>query len=105
MDASFLRCRAQMRETKLHFPLLRGFPRVYDRRMVRGIIFVIRKALRWHDAPSAYGPHKTIYSRFIRWNRRGVFNQIFAELAAKGGKPERLMTVPHLKGPGRQQAC
>jgi putative transposase len=105
MDASFLRCRAQMRGIKLYFPLLRGFPRVDDRRMVRGIIFVIRKALRWHDAPSAYGPHKTIYSRFIRWNRRGVFNQIFAELAAKGGKPDRLMMAPHPKGPGRQQAC
>ena len=38
-----------------------------------------------------YGPHKTIYNRFIRWSRLGVFNRIFAELAAKGGKPDRLM--------------
>ena len=105
MDVPFLRYRAQMRGIKLYFPLLRGFPRVDDRRMVRGIIFVIRKARRWRDAPSAYGPHKTIYSRFIRWHHLGVFNQIFAELAAKGGKPDRLMMAPHLKGPGRQQAC
>jgi transposase len=44
---------------------------------------------RW--PPKDYGPHKTIYNRFIRWSRLGVFNRIFAELAAKGTKPERLM--------------
>jgi transposase len=66
---------------------------------VRGIIFVIRNGLRWRDAPSAYGPRKAIYSRFFRWNRLGVFKQIFAELAAKGGKPDRLMmNATHPKG-------
>jgi transposase len=45
---------------------------------------VIKNGLRGRDAPPAYGPHKTIYNRFIRWSRLGVFNRIFAELAAKG---------------------
>jgi len=36
---------------------------------------VIRNGLRWRDAPAAYGPHKTIYNRFIRWSRLGVFNR------------------------------
>ncbi len=40
---------------------------------------------------TAYRPHKTIYNRFIRWSRLGVFNRIFAELAAKSGKPDGLM--------------
>ena len=38
-----------------------------------------------------YRPPKTIYNRFIRWSRLGVFNKIFAALAAKGGKPDQLM--------------
>jgi transposase len=49
------------------------------------ILFVIRNGLRWRDAPAAYGPDKTIYDRFIRWSRLGVFNRILAELAAQGG--------------------
>ena len=54
--------------------------------------------LRWRDAPREYGPHKTIYNRFVRWSRLGVFNKIFAALAAKGGKPDRLMIdATHLK--------
>lgn len=89
---------AQMRRIEPYFPLSHGIPRVDDRRIVSGIIFVIRNGLRWRDAPAAYGPHKTIYNRFIRWSRLGVFNRIFAELAAKGGKPDRLMIdATHLK--------
>jgi putative transposase len=59
---------------------------------------VIRNGLRWRDAPAEYGPHKTIYNRFIRWSRLGVFNRIFAALAAKGGEPDQLMIdATHLK--------
>ena len=87
-----------MRRIEPYFPLSHGIPRVDDRRIVSGIIFVIRNGLRWRDAPAGYGPHKTIYNRFIRWSRMGVFNRIFAALAAKGGKPDRLMIdATHLK--------
>ncbi|MDB5610476.1 MAG: transposase [Bradyrhizobium sp.] len=89
---------AQMRRIERHFPLSHGVPRVDDRRIISGIIFIIRNGLRWRDAPKEYGPHKTIYNRFIRWSRLGVFNRIFAELAAKGGKPAQLMIdATHLK--------
>ena len=89
---------AQMQEIAPYFPLSHGIPRVDDRRIVSGIIFVIRNGLRWRDAPKDYGPHKTIYNRFIRWSRMGVFDKIFAALAAKGGKPNQLMIdATHLK--------
>ena len=89
---------AQMRRISPYFPLSHGIPRVDDRRVISGIIFVIRNGLRWRDAPAEYGPHKTIYNRFIRWSRMGVFNRIFAELAAKGGRPNTLMiNATHLK--------
>jgi transposase len=89
---------AQMRRIKPYFPLSHGVPRVDDRKVISGIIFVIRNGLRWRDAPVDYGPHKTIYNRFVRWSRLGVFSKIFAALASKGPKPERLMIdATHLK--------
>jgi transposase len=89
---------AQMRRIEPYFPLSHGVPRVDDRKVISGIVFVIRNGLRWRDAPKAYGPHKTIYNRFVRWSRLGVFNRIFAELAGKGPKPKRLMIdATHLK--------
>jgi transposase len=63
-----------------------------------GSSFVIRNGLRWRDVPAEYMPSTTIYNRFIRWSRLGVFNKIFAGLAAEGGKPDQLMIdATHLK--------
>jgi transposase len=98
MSDVWLLSEAQMRKIEPFFPLSHGVPRVDDSRVISGIIFVLKNGLRWRDAPAAYGPHKTIYNRFIRWSRLGVFNRIFAELAAKSGKPDRLMIdATHLK--------
>ena len=91
MTDLFLLSQAQMRRIERYFPLSHGMARVGDRRIVSAIVFVIKNGLRWRDAPRDYGPHKTIYNRFVRRSRLGVFNKIFAELARKGGKPERLM--------------
>ena len=95
---------AQMRRIEPYFPRSHGVARVDDRKVISGIIFVIRNGLRWRDAPKDYGPHKTIYNRFIRWSRLGVFNKVFADPrdepgeAAKGPKPERLKNdATHLK--------
>ena len=89
---------AQMRKIAPYFPLSHGVPRVDDRRIISDIIFVIRNGLRWRDAPMEYGPPKTIYNRFIRWSPMGVFNKIFAGLAAKAGEPDQLMIdATHLK--------
>ena len=80
-----------MRRIEPYFPLSHGVPGVDDCPIISGIIFVIKNGLRWRDVPAEYGPPKTIYNRFIRWSRLGVFNRIFAALSAKGGKPDQLM--------------
>ncbi len=90
--------KAQIRRIAPLFPLSHGVPRVDDQRVVSGILHVIRNGLRWRDAPAAYGPHKTLYNRFVRWSRLGVFNRIFAGLVGRAGEPERLMIdATHLK--------
>jgi len=89
---------AQLNRLAPHFPRSRGLARVDDRRVVSGIVYVIRNGLQWKDAPLGYGPHKTLYNRFIRWSRLGVFDRIFAALVAEAGVPERLMIdSTHLK--------
>jgi transposase len=98
MTEPMLLSEAQMRRIEPYFPLSRGRARVDDRRVLSGIVYVIRNGLMWRDAPAAYGPHKTLYNRFVRWSRMGVFNRIFAGLAAKGGPPDQLMIdATHLK--------
>lgn len=76
----------------------RGVPRVDDRRVISGIIHVIRGGLMWRDAPVAYGPHKTLYNRFVRWSAAGVFDRIFAALASESEATDTVMIdATHLK--------
>ena len=87
-----------MRRIKPFFPRSHGLPRVDERRVISGIVYVIRHGLQWRDAPRGYGPHKTLYNRFVRWSRLGVFERIFAALVAEAGEPDRLMIdATHLK--------
>src|SRR5512140_1087492 len=98
MSHLFYLTQEQFNRIQPYFPLSHGVPRVDDRRVISGIIYVLRNGLQWKDAPSDYGPHKTLYNRFVRWSRMGVFNRIFAELAKQAGTPERLMIdATHLK--------
>ena len=61
-------------------------------------MYVICNGLHWRKAPADYGPHKTLYKRFIRWSRLGVFKHIFPDLAGQAGEPDRLMIdAIHLK--------
>ncbi len=69
----------------------RGLKRVDDRRVLSGIVHVIKSGCRWVDCPADYGPRKTIYNRFVRWARRGIWEDIFAALAGAGGEPDQLM--------------
>ena len=64
-----------------YFPKSRGRVRVDDRRVLSGIIFINRNGLRWCDAPSEYGPQKTLYNRWKRWSDMGVFARIMMGLA------------------------
>ncbi len=82
-----------------HLPRgLPGKPRVDDRRVISGILHVLKTGCRWRDAPGEYGPAGTIYNRYNRWSRRGVWQRLFAKVAAAGDVPaELLLDSTHVK--------
>jgi transposase len=67
-----------------------GKPRVDDRRVVSGILLVLKTGCRWRDVPAAYGPATTIYNRYNRWSKRRIWQRIFEKMAASGPVPEEL---------------
>ena len=69
----------------------RGKPRVDDRRVISGIVHVLKSGGRWVDAPAVYGPRKTLYNRFVRWAAKGVWMDIFHALASAGGPPAEVL--------------
>ena len=61
-----------------------GARRVDNRRVISGIVHVLKTGARWRDCPEAYDPHTTIYNRFNRWSRRRIWQRIFSALAEAG---------------------
>jgi transposase len=69
----------------------RGKERVDDRRVISGIVHVLKSGGRWVDAPPDYGPRKTLYNRFVRWAEKGVWVGVFEALAQAGGPPAQVL--------------
>ncbi|MFT9297311.1 IS5 family transposase [Gluconobacter sp. P5B12] len=81
----------QMDRLRPFFPKSHGKPRVDDRRVLSGIIFVNRNGLRWRDAPREYGPHKTLYNRWKRWGDMGIFMRMMDGLSAAKAESRTIM--------------
>ena len=82
MSNLFWLTEAQMARLEPFFPKSHGKPRVDDRRVLSGIVFINRNGLRWCDAPKEYDPPKTLYHRWKRWSDKGVFVRMMEGLAA-----------------------
>ena len=61
----------------------RGAHRVDDRRVISGIVHMLRSGARWRDCPPEYGPYTTIYNRFNRWSRQGIWMAMFEALTGR----------------------
>ena len=61
-----------------------GARRVDDRRVISGILHVLKTGSRWCDCPGEYGPPTTIYNRFNRWSRRRFWMGPLEAMAATG---------------------
>jgi len=91
MSDLFWLTEAQMARLEPFFPKSHGKPRVDDRRVLSGIIFINRNGLRWRDAPAEYGPHKTLYNRWKRRSEKGIFARMLLALAQEAGADDTLM--------------
>jgi len=82
-----------------HLPTdVRGVERVEDRRVISGIVHVLKSGCRWCDCPPEYGPPTTIYNRFVRWARRGIWENLFRELAGCGRSADtQMIDSTHVK--------
>src|SRR5260370_20342512 len=76
----------------------RGVKPKNNRRILSGIMHVLKTGCRWVDCPPEYGPHKTIYNRFNRWSAQGIWQSIFEAAAETAERPERVaLDSTHIK--------
>lgn len=63
----------------------KGAHRVDDRRVISGIVHMLRSGARWRDCPPEFGPYTTVYNRFNRWSRQGLWLRMFEALTGHSG--------------------
>jgi transposase len=61
-----------------------GRPAKDHRGVVNAVLWRLATGAPWRDLPERYGPWQTVYSRFRRWQRSGVWDQALAILHAEG---------------------
>ena len=72
----------------------RGVKPKNNRRILSGIMHVLKTGCRWVDCPPEYGPAKTVYNRFNRWSAQGIWQSIFEAAAEPGPGDVFLLTMP-----------
>lgn len=89
------RCEMTEFEWRMIRPLLPnkplGVPRVNDRRVLNGILWVLRSGSLWRDLLECYGRRTTCYNRFRRWTKAGVRDRIMDAITDAYGGDVRMI--------------
>ena len=74
----------------------RGRPAQDHRRLLNGIVWVLRTGAPWRDLPERYGSWSTVASRFYRWREAGIWDQIWAQVQSEADAEDRIDWEIHL---------
>lgn len=61
-------------------PAKSGHPYRSHRQVLNGMLWILHTGAPWRDLPERYGPWETVYSRFRRWSRSGLWEKILSTL-------------------------
>lgn len=64
-------------------PVRQGGARRDDRQVLNGIFYVLRTGIPWDDLPERYGPSGTVYNRFNRWSKQGIWRAMYEALSER----------------------
>ena len=58
----------------------RGRPNKEHRAILTGMLWVVQTGAAWRDVPDEFGPWQTIHTRYQRWRKAGIWQQILDAL-------------------------
>jgi transposase len=62
-----------------------------NRQILSGMFYILRTGCPWRDLPERYGPYTTVYNRFNRWRKAGIWDRMMdAIVKAHDGKVQMI---------------
>ncbi|MGX8706556.1 MAG: transposase [bacterium] len=74
-----------------------GRPGKDDRLMLNGILWILGTGAPWRDLPECYGPWQTVYKRFAKWQKEGIYEAILEELSKDADLQDISMDGTYIK--------
>ena len=65
--------------------------------MVEAMVYILRTGCPWRDLPAQFGPWSSVYTRWSRWARSGLWGYILDVLAGDGEGSLRHLDSTHVK--------
>ena len=62
-------------------PDQRGSTGRNNRMFVEGVLWIVRTGSPWRDLPEAFGEWNSVFRRFSRWSRKGVWQRMFEAMS------------------------
>lgn len=79
MASSFL-TESEWDMIKVHVPKRQGAKKYNLRQFINGVLYVLYEGCRWRSLPRKFGYWKSVYHRFVRWAKKGWWQEIFQRL-------------------------
>jgi transposase len=65
--------------------------------MVEAMVYVLRTGCPWRDLPGIYGPWSSVYTRWRRWSRSGLWARLLKVLARRARGSLSFLDASHIK--------
>ena len=75
----------------------RGRPAKDNRMMINAILWILKTGAPWRDLPERFGSWNSVYSRYSRWTRRGIWEKIFHELSQDRDDEEYMIDGSYIR--------
>ena len=68
-------------------PTPRGNVKIHHRAVIDACLYMLKEGCTWRSLPARYGHWHTIYTRWNRWSKKGVWEKVYKGLQARGIAP------------------
>ena len=74
-----------------------------NRLFIEAVLYRYRSGSAWRDLPARFGDFRVVHTRFSRWAKKGIWEQVFQHLAAEADNEYATIVRAHQHSAGAKK--